>query len=81
MPAFSAHVAAGSAAVPVCLHPRLFVASGFGDACRGSQCSPGGVIAVMVDGSAHFVEESIDPMVWKNLGTRKGGISAELPAD
>jgi hypothetical protein len=41
----------------------------------------GGVIAVMVDASTHFVEESIDPMVWKNLGTRKGGISAELPAD
>jgi type II secretory pathway pseudopilin PulG len=41
----------------------------------------GGVIATMVDGSTHFVEEGIDPLVWKNLGTRRGGISAELPVD
>jgi hypothetical protein len=55
------------------------VGSGTHAAARSAH--PGGVIAVMVDGSAHFVEESIDPMVWKNLGTRKGGISAELPLD
>ena len=41
----------------------------------------GGVIAVMVDGSTHFVDEMIDPLVWKNLGTRKGGIPAELPTE
>lgn len=41
----------------------------------------GGVMAVMVDGSTHFVEEMIDPLVWKNLGTRKGGMPAELPPE
>jgi hypothetical protein len=41
----------------------------------------GGVVISMVDGSTHFVDDSIDPTVWKNLGTRKGGISADLPAD
>ncbi len=41
----------------------------------------GGVIAVMVDGSTHFVEENIDAAVWRNLGTRKGNIVAELPPE
>jgi prepilin-type N-terminal cleavage/methylation domain-containing protein len=41
----------------------------------------GGVVVAMVDGSTHFVEESIDATVWKNLGTRKGGVSADLPVD
>ncbi len=41
----------------------------------------GGVVATMVDGSTHFVEEGIDPMVWRNLGTRRGGIPAELPIE
>jgi prepilin-type N-terminal cleavage/methylation domain-containing protein len=39
----------------------------------------GGVIAAMVDGSTHFVADTIDATVWQNLGTRKGGISADLP--
>jgi prepilin-type N-terminal cleavage/methylation domain-containing protein len=41
----------------------------------------GGVMAVMVDGSTHFVEEMIDPLVWTNLGTRRGGVPAELPPE
>jgi prepilin-type N-terminal cleavage/methylation domain-containing protein len=50
-------------------------------AAAARSAHPGGVIATMVDGSTHFVEESIDPMVWRNLGTRKGGIPAELPLE
>jgi hypothetical protein len=48
-------------------------------AARSSHVS--GVIAVMVDGSTHFVEENIDPLVWKNLGTRRGGVPADLPLE
>ncbi|HTM55788.1 MAG TPA: DUF1559 domain-containing protein [Pirellulales bacterium] len=41
----------------------------------------GGVIVSMVDGSTHFVAENIDALVWKNLGTRRGGESADLPPE
>jgi hypothetical protein len=41
----------------------------------------GGVVTVMVDGSTNFVADNIDPTVWKNLGTRNAGISADLPPD
>lgn len=41
----------------------------------------GGVNISMVGGSTHFVDDSIDPVVWKNLGTRKGNISADLPGE
>ncbi|CAN5772068.1 DUF1559 domain-containing protein [soil metagenome] len=34
---------------------------------------PGGVNAVMGDGSIRFVTESINPAVWRGLGTRDGG--------
>jgi prepilin-type processing-associated H-X9-DG protein len=40
---------------------------------------PGGVNVCMVDGSVHFVKDSIQPTVWWALGTKKGGevISAD----
>jgi prepilin-type N-terminal cleavage/methylation domain-containing protein len=41
----------------------------------------GGVVVVMVDNSTHFVADEIDPTIWKNLGTRNGGITADLPPD
>jgi type II secretory pathway pseudopilin PulG len=41
----------------------------------------GGVVAVMVDGSTHFVVDTIDPTIWKNLGTRNGGETADLPPE
>jgi hypothetical protein len=41
----------------------------------------GGIIVSMVDGSTHFVADNIDALVWKNLGTRRGGESADLPPE
>jgi hypothetical protein len=41
----------------------------------------GGVLVSMVDGSTHFVADNIDALVWKNLGTRRGGESADLPPE
>ena len=40
-----------------------------------------GVVVVMVDGSTHYITAEIDPAVWQNLGTRRGGFVAELPPD
>jgi prepilin-type N-terminal cleavage/methylation domain-containing protein len=34
---------------------------------------PGGVQVVYADGSAHFVAETIDGMIWRALATREGG--------
>jgi len=40
---------------------------------------PGGVQAAMADGSVRFVKSSIDPKVWRALGTRAGGEA--IPSD
>lgn len=40
---------------------------------------PGGVQVVMCDASAHYVTESIDPIVWKSLSSIDGGEVAQLP--
>ena len=34
---------------------------------------PGGVNALLVDGSVHWIGNGIDPLVWWSLGTRAGG--------
>jgi prepilin-type processing-associated H-X9-DG protein len=34
---------------------------------------PGGVNAVFGDGSVRFVKNTVDPVVWWNLGTIAGG--------
>jgi len=34
---------------------------------------PGGVNMCMVDGSVHFVKDTINPQVWWGLGSKKGG--------
>jgi prepilin-type processing-associated H-X9-DG protein len=34
---------------------------------------PGGVNVLMADGSGQFVEDGVDPAVWKALATRAGG--------
>jgi prepilin-type processing-associated H-X9-DG protein len=39
---------------------------------------PGGVQFVMVDGSVHFVNESIDHNIYRGLATRDGGETATL---
>ncbi len=40
---------------------------------------PGGVQVVMCDASAHYVTDSIDPVVWKSLSSIDGGEVAQLP--
>ena len=37
---------------------------------------PGGVNVMAADGAAHFVMDSVDPVVWKALSTRAGGGAA-----
>ena len=41
--------------------------------------SPGGVNFLMVDGSVHFIKNSVDPKVLKALSTPAGGEKAMLP--
>lgn len=38
-----------------------------------------GVLATMMDGSVHFVPDSIDIQVWRSLSTRDGGESVQMP--
>jgi prepilin-type N-terminal cleavage/methylation domain-containing protein/prepilin-type processing-associated H-X9-DG protein len=40
---------------------------------------PGGVNALMGDGSVRFVKESVDGWVWRAMGTAQGGEVVELP--
>ncbi len=40
---------------------------------------PGGAHVALADGSAHFLAESIEPVVLRALGTRQGGEVAALP--
>jgi len=38
-----------------------------------SSFHPGGVNALLVDGSVRFIKESVNPATWRNLGTIAGG--------
>jgi hypothetical protein len=40
---------------------------------------PGGVMTVFMDGSVHFVPQTIDLTIWQALSTRDGGEAAQLP--
>ena len=42
---------------------------------------PGGVSVVMMDASAHFIDESISQDVWRALGTRAGGEPASIASE
>ena len=50
-----------------------------GGAHTASSKHPGGVNMVCVDGSLHFVADSIDPLVWFALGSRNG--AETVPSD
>ena len=39
---------------------------------------PGGCNFVMADGSVHFVNETIDRMIYRGLSTRNGGENASV---
>ncbi len=40
---------------------------------------PSGVMAVLIDGSVHFVSNSVERGVWQALSTRDGGEAVQLP--
>ena len=40
---------------------------------------PGGVMTVFMDGSIHFVPQTVDLAVWRALSTRAGGEPSQLP--
>jgi hypothetical protein len=40
---------------------------------------PGGVVASMADGSAHFFSNSIDLITWQSMATRDGNDPVEVP--
>jgi prepilin-type processing-associated H-X9-DG protein len=48
------------------------------DYCFGS-FHPGGAQFVFVDGSVHFIPQTVDTLVYYHLGNRNGGVPAELP--
>jgi prepilin-type N-terminal cleavage/methylation domain-containing protein len=43
------------------------------DATTVGSYHPGGVHALTMDGSVHFVKDSINPRIWSALGSRSGG--------
>ena len=43
-----------------------------GTATTASSRHNGGVNVAMVDGSIHFVSDSINPLVWNAMGSRDG---------
>ncbi len=47
--------------------------NGFDYAANAGSHHTGGVHVLMVDGSAHFISDSIDLMTWRALGSRQGG--------
>jgi prepilin-type processing-associated H-X9-DG protein len=47
-------------------------------ACFGSQ-HPGGAQFVMADGSTHFVNDTIDTVIYANLGNRRDGEVVAFP--
>src|SRR6185312_5497182 len=57
---------------PNSLVPDCGVNAGQGVLAARSQ-HPGGVHALMADGSARFFKDGIDARTWRALGTRRGG--------
>lgn len=66
---FYTHTQPPNGRIPDCLNTRVTSA---GMATARSH-HPGGVNALMGDGSLRFVKETIDQQVWRGLGTRSGG--------
>jgi len=64
------HAQEPNGAVPDCLAGQRLMPNGMTTARSGH---PGGVNALMGDGSIRFVSESIDRNAWRGLGTRSGG--------
>ncbi len=64
------HTQPPNGVVPDCLLPNMRIPFGMSTA---RSWHLGGVNALMGDGSNRFVIDSIDPAVWRGLGTRNGG--------
>ena len=52
--------------------PSCVAQQGMNAATAGSQHG-GGAQALMMDGGVRFIKDSIDPVLWKSIGTRSGG--------
>jgi prepilin-type N-terminal cleavage/methylation domain-containing protein/prepilin-type processing-associated H-X9-DG protein len=63
------HAQVPNGIIPDCLHGGVKPPYGMATA---RSFHPGGVNAVMADGSVRFVAETIDQWVWRGLGTRNG---------
>jgi prepilin-type N-terminal cleavage/methylation domain-containing protein/prepilin-type processing-associated H-X9-DG protein len=48
------------------------------DYCFGS-FHPGGAQFAFVDGSVHFIPQTVDTLIYHHLGNRNGGVPAQLP--
>jgi prepilin-type N-terminal cleavage/methylation domain-containing protein len=53
--------------------------SGIGAYAGARSQHPGGVVASMVDGSTHFVSNSIDAATWQSMATRAGNDPVSVP--
>lgn len=58
--------------------PKMPVTAGGGQVCAARSRHPGGVDAVMCDGSVRFVIDDIGQDVWKAMGSMNGG---EVPTE
>lgn len=67
---FYTHAQAPNGTIPDCLQGALKTPPGVSTA---RSHHPGGVNALMADGSVRFVSEMISTAVWRGLGTRNGG--------
>jgi prepilin-type N-terminal cleavage/methylation domain-containing protein len=63
------HTQSPNGPVPDCLHGGMLTAMGMSTSRSGH---PGGVDALMGDGSVRFIAESIANSVWRAMGTRNG---------
>ena len=68
-----------SAYAPINYEPEPFVVAEWWNYWGFSSEHPGGAHFVMVDGSVHFIEESIDYTLYRELSTRASGVVAQLP--
>ncbi|MCA9162013.1 MAG: DUF1559 domain-containing protein, partial [Planctomycetales bacterium] len=60
------------------LTPTGITPDGSSDLCFGSY-HPGGAQFVFVDGSTHFIPETVDSLIYRYLGGRNDGNVVQLP--
>ena len=59
--------------------PCVIAGEGFDVVMASRSRPPGAVQSALADGSVRFIEESVDALTWRYLGTMAEGISVELP--